>query len=469
MSAYLMPQGKQQYFASTGLPLVGGKVYTYAAGTTTPLATYTDAGGLSVNSNPVILDSRGEASIFFSAATYKIALQDSTGAAIWTADNLVFNPFSAPPPIGSSTPNSIAGTTGTFSGAVSGTTGTFSSTVAGTSGNFSVGVTGVTGIFSGAVTGTTGTFSGAVSGTTGTFSGAVAGTTGTFSGSVTLPSVNGGPLGLRNKITNGAILIDQRNAGAAQTITAAAALAYTVDRWYAYCTGANVTGQQVAGTAPNAYLYRFTGAASTTKIGFSQRIEALNVQDLCGKTATLGVDLSNNLLATVTWTAWYANTANTFGTLAAPTRTQIATGTFTVTSTLARYSANIAIPAGASAGVEIEFSVGSQISGTWSIGNAQLETGAVATPFEARPIGMELTLCQRYYESVSPLFLSQNTSVFTSFFIPYVAKRVIPTIVTSGSWPGINSQVVGNNVYSGLFSTGAANTSVGVLTATAEL
>jgi hypothetical protein len=89
--ASLMPQGKQQYFTANGIPLVGGKVYTYSAGTTTPLATYTDSGGLTPNANPVILDSRGEASIFFGTANYKIVLQDSTGATIWTQDNLPGN------------------------------------------------------------------------------------------------------------------------------------------------------------------------------------------------------------------------------------------------------------------------------------------------------------------------------------------------------------------------------------------
>jgi hypothetical protein len=223
-------------------------------------------------------------------------------------------------------------------------------------------------------------------------------TTVTASGNVQMASANGGQLaGLRNRVINGNFYNDQRNAGASQTITAAAALAYTVDRFYAYCTGANVTGQRVAGTAPNAYLYRFTGAASVTKIGFAQRIENLNCQDLAGNTATLSIDLSNSLLTTVTWTAWYANTANTFGTLASPTRTSIATGTFTVNSTLTRYSTNITIPAAATTGIEIELSVGAQISGTWNIGNWQLEFGSVATPFEQRPYGMELALCQRYY------------------------------------------------------------------------
>jgi hypothetical protein len=201
----------------------------------------------------------------------------------------------------------------------------------------------------------------------------------------------------RNRIINGAMVVDQRNAGASQTITAGAALAYTVDRWYAYSTGANVTGQRVAGSGFNLFAYRFTGAASVTAIGFGQRIESLNSGDMAGTTATLSVELSNTLLTTVTWTAFYANTTDTFGTLASPTRTQIATGTFTVNSTLTRYSTQIAIPSAATTGIEIVFTVGAQTSGTWTIDNVQLEPGTVATPFERRQVGTELTLCQRYY------------------------------------------------------------------------
>jgi len=206
----------------------------------------------------------------------------------------------------------------------------------------------------------------------------------------------------RNVLINGAMGIDQRNAGAAQTITAAAALAYTVDRWYAYCTGANVTGQRVAGTAPNQYNYQFTGAASVTKIGFAQRIEVANSQHLAGQTATLSVDLANSLLTTVTWVASYANTNDTFGTLASPTKTQIATGTFTVSSTLTRFNANISIPSAATTGIEIEFSVGAQTSGTLTIGRAQLELGSAASAFEYRAFQGELDLCKNYYRKSFP-------------------------------------------------------------------
>lgn len=251
-----------------------------------------------------------------------------------------------------------------------------------------------------------------------------------------LASINGGQIaGMRNKLINGAFGVDQRNAGASQTITAGAALAYTVDRWYAYCTGANVTGQRVAGTAPNQYNYRFTGAASVTKIGFAQRIEATDCQDLAGQTATLSVDLANSLLTTVTWTAWYANTADTFGTLASPTRTQIATGTFTVNSTLTRYNARISVPSAATTGIEVEFSVGAQTSGTWTIGRAQFEVGSVATSFEHRPIGTELALCQRYYAIVDTRMAGYTAAGVANQYAGQLAfqMRVTPSVVIASS------------------------------------
>lgn len=238
----------------------------------------------------------------------------------------------------------------------------------------------------------------------------------------------------RNILINGAMAIDQRNSGASQTITAGSALAYTVDRWYAYCTGANATGQRVAGTAPNQFNYRFTGASSITKIGFAQRIEASNCQHLAGKTATLSVDLANSLLTTITWTAWYANTTDTFGTLASPTRTQIATGTFTVNSTLTRYATSIAIPAGATTGIEIEFSVGAQTSGTWTIGRVQLEDMPEQTTFEYRPIQQELSLCQRYFEILpSGIIGAFNSNTSYAYWAYKIQKRNIPTFVASAS------------------------------------
>jgi len=88
MVASISPDPRLQFFANDGSPLVGGKLYTYAAGTTTPLATYTSITGLTANTNPIILDSRGEASVWFSAAKYKFVLKTAADVEIWTQDNL---------------------------------------------------------------------------------------------------------------------------------------------------------------------------------------------------------------------------------------------------------------------------------------------------------------------------------------------------------------------------------------------
>jgi hypothetical protein len=89
MTTFLTPTPKQQFFTAGGVPLVGGKLYTYAAGTSTPLATYQDFSGVVSNTNPVILDSRGEANVWLSPSdAYKFVLTDSADALIWTVDNI---------------------------------------------------------------------------------------------------------------------------------------------------------------------------------------------------------------------------------------------------------------------------------------------------------------------------------------------------------------------------------------------
>ena len=88
MTTYISPQPKLQFLDNNGVPLSGGKVYTYAAGTTTPLTTYTDYTGNTANSNPVILDSRGECSIWLGTSAYKFKLATSTDVEVWTVDNI---------------------------------------------------------------------------------------------------------------------------------------------------------------------------------------------------------------------------------------------------------------------------------------------------------------------------------------------------------------------------------------------
>jgi hypothetical protein len=134
--AALTPTPKQQIYGSDGKPLVGGKIYTYAAGTTTPLATYTDAGAGTSNTNPIILNSLGQANIWLApSSSYKFMVYTATDVPLYTVDNItapidylsLVTLLASPPPIGSTVANTgafttLAATTGTIT-TVNATTG----------------------------------------------------------------------------------------------------------------------------------------------------------------------------------------------------------------------------------------------------------------------------------------------------------------------------------------------------------
>jgi hypothetical protein len=92
MSVNLSPVGNAfQFFSNDGLPLNAGKIFTYQAGSTTPLATYTDSSGLIANTNPIILgtDGRPPSTIWLSDSFfYKFVLTDASDVVIQTYDNL---------------------------------------------------------------------------------------------------------------------------------------------------------------------------------------------------------------------------------------------------------------------------------------------------------------------------------------------------------------------------------------------
>ena len=83
----LVPTVKPQFTNAAGAPLMGGRLYTYEVGTNTPKLTYADAAGTKPNANPLILDARGEATIFW-AGSYKVVLKDSNDAVVWALDNV---------------------------------------------------------------------------------------------------------------------------------------------------------------------------------------------------------------------------------------------------------------------------------------------------------------------------------------------------------------------------------------------
>jgi hypothetical protein len=94
MAVFLSPVGgvAAQFFTNTGAVLTGGKLYTYAAGTTTPLASYTTSAGNVARTNPIVLDAAGRVpgggEIWITSASYKFVLTDSTDVLIATYDNI---------------------------------------------------------------------------------------------------------------------------------------------------------------------------------------------------------------------------------------------------------------------------------------------------------------------------------------------------------------------------------------------
>lgn len=79
--------GKFQAQNASGV-LPGALLYSYAAGTLTPLATYTDQGGLSPNTNPVACDSNGQASVWLGGSAYRMILKTSAGVTVYDVDNI---------------------------------------------------------------------------------------------------------------------------------------------------------------------------------------------------------------------------------------------------------------------------------------------------------------------------------------------------------------------------------------------
>lgn len=86
MSASIQPFPVFRAFDANGVPLAGGKLYTYNSGTTTPATTYSDAAGTVPNTNPVILDSTGTALIYWGPQLYTVVLTDANGIQQFSVD-----------------------------------------------------------------------------------------------------------------------------------------------------------------------------------------------------------------------------------------------------------------------------------------------------------------------------------------------------------------------------------------------
>ena len=246
---------------------------------------------------------------------------------------------------------------------------------------------------------------------------------------------DGGSLSMRNRIINGDMRIDQRNAGASLSVSVNSQI-YTVDRWYGFTLGAALAYQRVSGPSG----LQITGATSNTYAVVGQKIESNNIADLAGTTVTISVNAKSSSITTLTYSIDIPTALDNYTSV-----TNVALSTITISPTAATYSFQVALPAGASNGLRIEFRAAVGITtGTLTLTNMQLEAGTAATSFERRLYGLELALCQRYYEKSYDDGTTPGTATNASITrFPYgaasslvfanakfkVSKRAIPSTV----------------------------------------
>jgi hypothetical protein len=244
----------------------------------------------------------------------------------------------------------------------------------------------------------------------------------------------GGNYGMRNRIINGAMMIDQRNNGASVDTSNTTGAVYTLDRWaYRVLAASKFTIQRNAGAiTPPAGFTNYLGCTSSSSYSVTsgdvftvwQPIEGFNTADLAFGTASAqSVTVSFWVRSSLTGTfsgACRNNAAN---------RSYVFTYSISAANTWEYKTVTIAgdttgtWETGNNTGLFVQFSLGvgstfSATAGAWQAGNffglssavsvvgtsgatfyitgVQLEAGSVATPFERRPYGTELALCQRY-------------------------------------------------------------------------
>lgn len=200
--------------------------------------------------------------------------------------------------------------------------------------------------------------------------------------------------GFKNRIINGAMMIDQRNAGASLSVTGAA---FTVDRWRAQ-TPSGGAFQQITSTISGfAKSLKYTASASNSYMQMGQQIEYNNFYDCTGQTVIISFwAKANNSNAGSTALIARMRYGTTID--ASVIFSSAATDTsITISTTATKYSFTYSVPSNAGA-ISVEYVLGSHVSGDgFEITGVQLEKGSTATSFDYRPYGTELQLCQRYY------------------------------------------------------------------------
>ncbi len=306
---------------------------------------------------------------------------------------------------------------------------------------------------------------------------------------------SGSTMGFKNRIINGNMAIDQRNAGASVTPTADGT--YTLDRWSVGITQSSKFSVQQSATAPTGFinsllctsLSAYT-VASGDILALVQRVEGLNISDLGWGTANA---------ATVTLSFWVRSSLT--GTFGASIRNSAQNRSYpfsySISSANTWEQKSVTIVGDTSGtwlttngtGINLSFGlgVGSTYSGTagsWSansyasatgavsvvgtsgatfyITGVQLEKGSTATSFDQRAYSQELAMCQRYYENMGNVKIWTSATNYGPAYFK-TSKRATPTLTGGGS--GFTTEYLTSESFLGY----QTSTATQVLSALAEL
>ncbi|WVQ00149.1 tail fiber protein [Synechococcus phage MA10] len=257
----------------------------------------------------------------------------------------------------------------------------------------------------------------------------------TSSGDVQAASLNSGPLaGMRNQLINGDFRVWQRG----NDITNPANQSYVADHW---CTSNNPTRVQINGDVPTGQglsysckLHPNGVPASGTRQALIQPIELVEQgragQFDVGTTWTLSYWMRGDAAGSILSQAEFRDSPN-MGTGSI----NLLTATTNYTTTWARYSHTFTIgsgvvPSATHACLAVIFFKNVAEAHSIFITGVQLEPGPVATPFEHRPIGTELALCQRYYEKGEFWIQTPGSTVGSRVYYA-TTKRATPTVAVA--------------------------------------
>lgn len=494
MAGILSPIGGAgwQFFTNAGTPLIGGLLYTYTAGSTTPLATYTDSTLATPSGNPVVMDSTGrvqQGAIWLQNNTpYKFVLKDSVGNTLGTWDNItginsssvVTNEWvsnALVPTYVSATQFTVVGdqrpiftvnrrvqfqeTAGTFYGYVSAATfdGISTTTV-----TIVADAAGLTASLSVVNYGFLNPTNPSVPQNYATNAGVAATYLTQANAAVTYATItNTAVLSGRNVIINGTMRTAQRS----NTYALTAAAAYgSIDRWAALqASTANGVFNRVAAPAGSGFTHvvklgRNVGAVTSGVITMATPLESTSSIPLAGGPVVLsfyayaGANFSaasgilnfklntgtgtDQSLATMLSATWTGNALPIAGSQA-------------LTTTLTRYQATVSLPAGVTqAGVIFTWTpVGTAgADDNVYITGVQLEQGTIATAFDMPDIGIELLKCKRYCRSLGNVTLVGYSfpggATMTHYDVPMrIGTLVINAVATTATLMGGGTSTAG--------------------------